>query len=320
MARATPHDALFKSAFREADAAASLLRALLPPSFAAQIDASNLTLEPGSFVDEALRERHSDLLYSCLLNGSEVLIYFLLEHQSTVDPLMAYRVARYVDRILEQWLRGHEGAQRLPVVLPIVVYNGATPWTAPTDLRDLFDLPGAARPALEPLLPSVRFILDDLARQDEADLGRRALTTFAEIALRALKQLPRSPDPVADLQRWLGLLRALLAAPRGLSKLAALVEYLRRVADVDDEALRTTVAQLGPAAEEVTVTAAERLRREGLDEGRRTQAAMLVSMLEARFGAVPDDVRARIEAADTETLERWGVRLVTADALEDVLD
>jgi flagellar biosynthesis/type III secretory pathway protein FliH len=108
------------------------------------------------------------------------------------------------------------------------------------------------------------------------------------------------------------------------------------VADVDDEALRTTVAQLGPAAEEVTVTAAERLRREGLDEGlrkgrdeglrkgrdegRRTQAAMLVSMLEARFGAVPDDVRARIEAADTETLERWGVRLVTADALEDVLD
>jgi hypothetical protein len=41
---------------------------------------------------------------------------------------MAYRVARYVDRILEPWLRGHEGAQRRPAVLPIVVYNGATPW------------------------------------------------------------------------------------------------------------------------------------------------------------------------------------------------
>ena len=102
-----------------------------------------------------------------------------------------------------------------------------------------------------------------------------------------------------------------------MSKLAALVEYLRRVADVNDEALRTTVAQLGPAAEEVTVTAAERLRR----EGRRTQAiAMLLSQLQARFGAVPDDVRARLEAADTETLERWGVRFATADALEDVLD
>ncbi|MFP4283643.1 MAG: Rpn family recombination-promoting nuclease/putative transposase [Opitutales bacterium] len=133
-------DALFEAAFGEPSEAASLFRSLLPPSLASRVDADRLTLEPGSFVDEALADRHTDLLYACQLDGQEALIYLLLEHQSTVDPLMAYRIYRYIERILDRWLSGHPGAARLPAVIPLVVYNGARPWTAPTDLRALVEL------------------------------------------------------------------------------------------------------------------------------------------------------------------------------------
>jgi hypothetical protein len=45
----------------------------------------------------------------------------------------------------------------------------------------------------------------------------------------------------------------------------------------------------------------------------------LLRLLERRFGPVPDWARDRIAAADTETLEEWGVRVLDAGSLEAVL-
>lgn len=44
--------------------AASQLRAVLPPDLAGRLDLSRLTSVPASFVDEALKWRYSDLLFT----------------------------------------------------------------------------------------------------------------------------------------------------------------------------------------------------------------------------------------------------------------
>ena len=46
---------------------------------------------------------------------------------------------------------------------------------------------------------------------------------------------------------------------------------------------------------------------------------MLRRLLERRFGALPDWARDRIAAADTAVLEDWGLRVLDAASLEDVL-
>ena len=46
---------------------------------------------------------------------------------------------------------------------------------------------------------------------------------------------------------------------------------------------------------------------------------LLLNMLEARFGTLPEAVAERIRAADTETLQRWSLRLLTAATIDDVL-
>jgi predicted transposase YdaD len=56
-----PHDALFKAAFENPANAAALFRQRLPPVLALAIDWDSLTLEPGTFVDPSLADRHSDL-------------------------------------------------------------------------------------------------------------------------------------------------------------------------------------------------------------------------------------------------------------------
>ncbi len=42
-------------------------------------------------------------------------------------------------------------------------------------------------------------------------------------------------------------------------------------------------------------------------------------LLERRFGVLPDWVRDRVLAADTVTMEEWGLRVLDAVSLEEVL-
>ena len=61
-------------------------------------------------------------------------------------------------------------------------------------------------------------------------------------------------------------------------------------------------------------------RQEGEQMGRRAgEAALLLRLLERRFGPLPDWAKDRIASADTVSLEEWGFRVLDAGSLEIVL-
>lgn len=68
---------------------------------------------------------------------------------------------------------------------------------------------------------------------------------------------------------------------------------------------------------EASTEGREEGRKDGLKEGERS---MLLRLLHARFGELPEAAVARIEAADIADLERWGVRVLGAQTLADVLE
>jgi predicted transposase YdaD len=181
----TPHDSVFRRIFAVPANAASQLRAVLPPELAARLDLARLAPVPGSFVDEALRWRHSDVLFTAPLDGHDAFVYVLVEHQSSDDPLMAFRVLRYITRIWDQYEREHPKARRLPAVIPLVVYRGDGHWTSPVQLLDVIDLSPAARQQMQAWLPRFGFLLDDLTRADEDQLLARKLTPAALVTLLA---------------------------------------------------------------------------------------------------------------------------------------
>src|SRR5262249_12372693 len=64
----------------------------------------------------------------------------------------------------------------------------------------------------------------------------------------------------------------------------------------------------------------EKAKTEGKKEGEKECHAEIHSrMLEGRFGPVPEWAREKIAAAEIETLEKWGLRLLAASGLEEVL-
>jgi predicted transposase YdaD len=133
------HDTLFKHVFSDPDNAAAELRAVLPARIARAVDWSTLRLEPGSFVDSDLAERHCDLLFSADLAGRRAYLYFLFEHRSKPDPWMPLRLAGYVLRIWEDVRRREPERQRLPVVIPVVLHHGPQGWTSARSIAELLD-------------------------------------------------------------------------------------------------------------------------------------------------------------------------------------
>ena len=187
------HDALFEFVFGDPEQMAELLRAALPPAVARAIDGSTLERVPGSFVDKALGERHTDLLFTVRMGDTQVLLYVVPEHKSENDLRTTWQVAVYVTRILDQWCREHPDATELPAVLPLVVYHGDEPWSSPRSPHELVDLTGcdaATAAFLTPHQLHLPYALLDLSRLDEAALDAMRLSAVAALALRFLQFLP----------------------------------------------------------------------------------------------------------------------------------
>ena len=203
-----PHDALFHKAFSNLENAAGQLRAVLPPELVRRIDWSSLRLDDGHYFDAELAETHSDLLYWAKLDGLPVALYLLFEHQSSPEPCMAFRLLRYVVRILERWRHDHPHASRLPPVLAIVLAHTDGGWTAATSLRELFDLPDDLLALLGPYLPQLRYLLDDLSMRSDQELRARAMSALGTIALLFLRHGRNKQGLLTLLRDWADLLRA----------------------------------------------------------------------------------------------------------------
>jgi predicted transposase/invertase (TIGR01784 family) len=324
-----PHDALFKAVFSQAELAAEELRCVLPPELVAQMDLTSLTLEAGSFVDEELREQHTDLLYSVRLAGRPARVYVLFEHQSKGEWWMALRLLRYMLRIWELCVA--DGAQQLPVIVPVVLHHGETGWRAATCFEGLFDLPPEARE----FTPHFRFVLDDLAAHSEAALLDRAASAFTRLVLSALQQM-RGERALAELLRgWAGLLREVGAAPNGQRALRLLFRYIFVVRGAEElatiDAIDSVAVEIPRGNEENMDTVDQQFdkfldrfgRQEGLQQGRQEgrqegERRLVLRQLRRRFGELPEALRERVEAAQCEELERWSDRLLSAGSLDEV--
>jgi len=304
----THHDGLFKAVFGQPDHARGTLRAIVPPVLAEALDWQTLTLRPGSFVDAALAHQHTDLLYSLTWrDGSEALVYLLFEHQSTppTEGLMALRLLSYQDRIWERWRGEHPKARTLPMILPIVMYHGVTPWLEARSFDALLDVPPGLRAAVEPYLVRFTYVLHDLSKISDDELRKGAMTALAKLVAMCFKHVRTAPDFVQILGRWVDIVREVIVAPNGLGALAQVMRYILEVNEhVRPEALQTLLErEIGPHAKDTIVTAGQQLIKQGIEQG---IARSLIDIYEARFGAMPEELRAMVEAThDEATLRAW---------------
>jgi predicted transposase YdaD len=333
-----PHDALFHSTFSQVENAVGEFRAVLPAALALRVDWSTLRLQDGHYVDEELGCAHSDLLYHAQADGMPIAIYLLFEHQSTADPLMPYRLLRYMVRIWERWLLEHPGAKHLPMVVPVVLSHAEGGWGAPTHMHELFELPPELFGAVGVHLPEFSFVLDDLALATDQQLRARALRALALLTLLLLRDCRSGPNLAARLADWSDAFRAVWAEPHGREALRTVIHYLalatelKTLQDVGD----VLVPMLGQEAGEVVMTVGQRLIEEGHRVGRAEgrlegkaegeaegkaegKAEAVLTILAGRAVMVSDSDRERISSCrDLSELDRWMRASLTATRVADL--
>lgn len=251
----TPHDAVFRQMLMQKEVARDFLAIHMPEDFLAICDLDSLKLESGSFVEDNLRSRYSDILYSLHTQHGPGYVYALIEHQSKSDRLMAFRLMRYAIAAMQRHLdAGHD---TLPLVVPILFYHGPeSPWPYSLNWHNMFVKPDMAK-----ALYSRDFALVDLTTMPDNQLLQHRRIAMLELLQKHIRQ--------RDLSELLDPLITLLTQDHLTdAQLSVLINYMLKAGNAAEPgALIRQLAQGAPQYKEQLMTIAEWLEEKGRTEG-----------------------------------------------------
>lgn len=253
------------------DTARDFLEFHLPASLRQLCDLGSLKLESGSFIEENLRAYYSDVLWLLKTAEGEGFIYVVIEHQSSPDAHMAFRLMRYAMGAMQRHLDA--GHKKLPLVIPMLFYHGAvTPYPFSLCWLDEFSDPATARQLYTAAFPLVDITV---VADDEIMQHRR-------IALLELMQKHiRKRDLMGLMEQLVALL---VKGYANDSQLKTLFNYMMQTGDATHfSEFLTEVAQRSPHHKERLMTIADRLRQQGVDQGiqqgKRDEAQRIARMM-----------------------------------------
>jgi hypothetical protein len=304
------HDHGYKLLFSHASVVADVIRGYVKEDWVEELDFETLERVDGSYVNDDLRHRESDMVWKVKWRDRVLYIYLLLEFQSTVDPFMPVRSMTYTGLLLQALIsqKALTPAGLLPPVFLLVLYNGVGPWDTPQEIAELFEPVPAG---LQAYLPRFRHFLLDESRLPEMAESERNLAA-------ALFRLEKSRD-LEDLRRQVGKMAADEQIDEGFRR--SVHTWLTRVMlPARFPGLQVPEAH---TLKEMHAMLAERVMqwtREWKEEGRQEGSHdILLSLMEGRFGPLPEEVRRRVEEIrDPEELKALGMRLLSASSLSDL--
>ncbi|MDO4232654.1 MAG: Rpn family recombination-promoting nuclease/putative transposase [Lautropia sp.] len=333
-------DASYKLLFSSPELVRDLILGFIPDEWLHSLDYTTLERVSGSYITDDLRQRANDVVWRVRSGQDWVYLYLLIEFQSQPDRWMAVRMLTYVGLRYQDLIRNRELDESglLPPVLPIVLYNGSARWTAATDIADLLPLPPGLVAQYQPRLQYLLLDAGELARR--TDLSRLKNLAAAVIRLEHPENQGAILSLIDELNEWLEgepelkrtfaiWIQALLAKRNdgiwALQKVTDLKELRMGLAEkmqVWAEEIRQESIQKG--LQEGRQKGLQEGRQEGLAEGQakgaqQAQILILQRQLTKRFGELPPQALAQIQAATVQQVETWLDRVLDAPTLDEVL-
>ncbi|MCG6657322.1 transposase [Halomonas campisalis] len=328
------HDTGYKELFSYPEFVQQLIEGFAPSDIAGLMDFSTLKNHSGHYITPLFEEKIEDVVWSVEITWEgvtqRVFLYILLEFQSSIDRTMPIRLMHYVACFYSELLKQKviTPGQGLPLVFPVVLYNGSKPWTAPLDIYEMVqpEPPGF----LQVYQPHLRYYLVDEGRYTDAELGLR------QTPLSGVFSVENAGESWDALQQAVDRVVAIIQADPNKERIDRIItrwlkRHLQRLeAEVNLDRLNSLVEDKDMLAENLeNLVKKERLvgrqegRQEGLQEGRqegRLEEAREVirTQLAFKFGEVPEWVEVRLAQADHDQLKGWMRDVLFANSLEEM--
>lgn len=325
------HDQNYRRLFSSPHMVRALFDGILPEGLREQLDLDSLAALPSNFVSTRQRDRRADCIWQVnRRDGESLYLLILLEHQSEADLIMSIRIMGYTALLYEDlMMRGAFKAEnRLPAILPIVLYSGVSRWRVPTQVSDLLE---PAPAGLRPYQPQMRYLLlDEGLLVEKGNLPDKNLAALlfrlehnqglehSRKMLQTVLRLTKGPE-FAELRKAFFLWVRHVLLPRSLP-------------DTIDLSSATDLSEITTMLTTHTRDWGYYLRQEGhqkgLQEGiqeghqkglREGETQVLQRLLAKRFGPLSPEAVRVISAASSEQIEVWLDRLFDADSVDEVL-
>ncbi|ALG66783.1 Rpn family recombination-promoting nuclease/putative transposase [Beggiatoa leptomitoformis] len=161
------HDPSYKRFFSHPEMVKDLLQGFVHETWVAELDFTTLEKVSGQFISDDLRSRDNDVIWRIRWQNKWLYVYILLEFQSSVDNYMAIRLMVYIGLLYQDLIKAGLTTDKLPPVLPIVLYNGNRRWTAPVNVQDLIE-----PSPLQNYQPQLHYLLIDEGAYSTTELSR----------------------------------------------------------------------------------------------------------------------------------------------------
>lgn len=304
------HDKTFKAAISDVRVAREFFEQHLPEGVLALVDLTTLKLSSNTYIDKDLRAFSSDVLFEVnTKNQDKAYLYLLVEHQSSVDPLMPFRLFNYKTRIWSDFLKQSD-AKILPLIFSLVFYHGREPYNGSRKLADLIQGP---RDIVESSLFDPFQIVDTHDISDEA-LRERRWSGIMEFMFKHVYAREIAPMILPLIE----MLKKIEKEEGADNLVYTLLKYWLIAA----ESAKGSKAFIDAVQEGISIpirskfmTMSEQLIQQGVQQG---EAYMLTSLLKAKFKVLPEEYLEKINRADANTLNRWGINFINAQSLDEI--
>jgi predicted transposase/invertase (TIGR01784 family) len=327
---ASPHDTFFRESFSRREIALDFLRRYLPAELLAEIDLDTLDIGKDSYVASDLRTAYSDLVYRVQHRDGPLSVYLLFEHKSRPEHWTLLQLLRYITAEGDQYRKQSPKAKHLPPIYPLVIYHGERQWRVPRGFQQLVSpLPQA----LTAFVPQFTYALVDLSARTNAEIKGDVLTRLVQLALRWIFD----DQPIERLRTLLALIEQVQDKDTAVAILESLLRYyVQGTQRIEEHDVRELLQQSTHTGDPIMQTFIDRYIEQGVQQGlqqgvqqglqqgvqqgvQQGGAAMLLRLIERRFGPPSEQVRERVTRADPNTLLQWSDRILDANSLDEVL-
>ncbi len=281
-------------------------------------------------IDFSQLELQNRVPFNSGTEAEELLIYILIEHQSTVDISMGFRLLFYMmniwDTQRQQWETDNvpKSEWRLQPILPIVLYSGDRRWLVPLSLTAIMDIPEILNrfvPKFDTLFLSVKETdpheltksdhpfgwLLAVLHNEKAD-KQTIIDTLTE-AINYLNTL--EPEQSEQRLRAIQYILLLIINRRNAEEHRELIELVQQQTDeVEVETMAKTMADVY----------IEQGKAQGIEQGEiQAKREMILKLLDIHIGNIPETVSKKVSRIRSRSrLDSLLEQVATAKTLDDI--
>jgi len=248
-------------------------------------------------------------------------IYILFEHKSYNDPRVLLQLLKYILRIWEE--KYNTKTNKLPIIIPLVIYNGENKWNIETKLINLIEGIEELPEIMKQYIPTYQYEIYDFSPEEKLGIvGLANLKAILQTTRVARVKTGKKFDE--ELRRAFEFLVGIKDKKTFNELFESCMLYLMYTRDdINIEKVEEVAKKVMDERGELIMTIAEKLKNEGMEKGKiEGEKELIIEILNQRFGEDFDKrLENKIRKANEETINqiKKNILSITLEELKDLV-